>query len=64
MPTHKCPRSGCSTMVPNSKYACITDWFHLKPETRKLIYRTSQLPVLDPQRRAAFQAARDDWEGR
>lgn len=60
--THRCPRRGCQRTVPNSMYACHNDWYALSKPTRDLIWATAHLPVFDPERRAAFRAAEQDWQ--
>jgi hypothetical protein len=59
--THRCPRPGCPRTVPNRLFACRVDWYALSKPTRDLIWATAHLPVLDPERRAAFRAAEQDW---
>jgi hypothetical protein len=60
--THRCPRRGCTRTVPNHLFACQGDWYALAKATRDLIWATAHLPVMDPERRAAFRAADADWE--
>jgi hypothetical protein len=61
MSYHRCPRRGCPRQVPDRMYACRNDWFALSKPTRDLIWATAHLPVMDPERRAAFRAADADW---
>jgi hypothetical protein len=58
---HKCPRNGCTKRVSNTEFACRTDWYALSVETRKEIWATVGMNVLDGRRRAAFRAAEEDW---
>jgi hypothetical protein len=60
---HRCPRLGCKAQVLNIRFACYPDWMELSKETQNLIWETARLRVLDPRRRAAIQAARDEWAG-
>lgn len=60
---HKCPRPGCNKRVPNSKFACREDWFALSRPVRDAIWATKDLTVLVPERRGAFQAAQEEWNG-
>lgn len=59
---HACPRRGCSEIVPDRLFACRVHWFELSADTRAQIIRTRNRHVLDPERRAAFEAARVGWE--
>lgn len=60
---HACPRAGCGRQVPNSLYACPSDWGLLPRKVQRLITRTAGLPVLATERRYAFEQARLAWTG-
>lgn len=62
MRDHECPRKGCTKRVSNTEFACRTDWYALSTEVRKEIWATVGLNLLNPRRRAAFEAARKDWD--
>lgn len=59
---HECPRKGCTKRVSITQFACREDWYALSTETRKEIWATVGMNVLDHRRRAAFRAAGKDWE--
>jgi hypothetical protein len=61
MTMHKCPKTGCPVSVSNRLFACGPHWAELTQEVKAEIYRTVRLPLLNPVRLAAIQAAREDW---
>ena len=61
MKTHRCPKRGCGVQVPNAKLACREHWYELSAPVRAAIYATVALSVLHPDRRAALDAAREEW---
>lgn len=61
MPQHRCPRRGCTQVVDNKIFACWRDWYALSKPVRDAIYATARLHSLHPDRRAAFDAAREEW---
>jgi hypothetical protein len=58
---HACPRRGCGQTVPNELYACSPCWGALDQDAKNAIVRTRRLPVLHPDRRAAFALANRSW---
>jgi hypothetical protein len=63
MSDHKCPKNGCRVRVPNSKLACRTHWYQLSKPVRDAVYATAHLGLLHPDRRAALDAALEEWNG-
>jgi hypothetical protein len=61
--THRCPRRGCSVQVPDRVFSCRPDWFKLSAPVRAAIQATASKNLLDPERRAAIDAAREEWAG-
>ena len=59
--THRCPRRGCRTAVPDARFACAPCWHKLSPEAQAAIWATAALPVLNTKRRAAFRLADASW---
>lgn len=60
--THRCPKHGCTEVVPDRRFACLRHWHMLSAPTQRAIIDTRHMPVLMPSRRAAFAAARADWK--
>lgn len=58
---HECPRPACRARVPRSRFACRLDWYALSVPVRQAIYATAHLSILDPTRRDALKAAREEW---
>jgi hypothetical protein len=58
---HRCPRRGCTKVVPNAIFACPEHWAELPSAIKKEIYRTAHLMILHPDRRAVFLAADRAW---
>jgi hypothetical protein len=58
---HRCPRPGCSALVPDNFFACRVDWFTLSPQTRRRITATSRQSILSVDRRAAIEAAMTEY---
>jgi hypothetical protein len=63
MSTHTCPRKGCQARVLDVRFACYPDWTELSKPVRDAIWATAKLPILHADRRAAIQAAREEWNG-
>jgi hypothetical protein len=61
METHRCPKRDCTVEVPNRDFACTPHWFRLSRPVRSRIYATARLPLTHPERRAAIDAAREEW---
>lgn len=40
MPTHECPREGCTRQVPQNQFACRSDWYRVSKATRDEIWET------------------------
>jgi hypothetical protein len=47
--------------VSNRLFACRRDWFALSKPIRDAIYATAGKSLLDHDRRAAIEAAREEW---
>jgi hypothetical protein len=59
--THRCPSPQCAIIVPNTRLACPSHWYALSAPVRAAIYTTAGLSLLHPDRRAALDAAREEW---
>jgi hypothetical protein len=58
---HKCPRRGCTKIVPNVVFACPEHWAQLPAEIQREVRRTARMLILAPERRAVFLAADKAW---
>lgn len=58
---HRCPAPNCLTVVPDRLFACTPHWHALSEPVRSAIYATAKLIILHPDRRAAIEAAREEW---
>jgi hypothetical protein len=50
-------------MIPYHVFACKKDWQELSPAVQQAIRATAHSTVLEPDRRAAIEAAREEWNG-
>jgi hypothetical protein len=61
---HQCPRRGCPRFVDNRIFCCAPDWFALSKPARDGISRTARAHLLSPERRAAIEICRREWDGK